>query len=318
MIGILCLSVTAALAYLRLRPVGRRSAATLFAAVAFGLLLDGWMTEVRMADAPALWSQVETPDRLEPILELPIGPDWDFAATLRAASHHRRVLNGVSGYNPPHYVALVAGLQARDPSMLGAIASLGSFEIVVNRSDDPTGALARYSASAPGALIVADDGSRIVYRVPGVAAEPPLGDSLPIARVEAVRHPNDWRLMHDGRMETGWGDYPQKPDAWILIDLGAAREVGGVTHFIGDYLLDFPRQLVIDASVDGQSWEPVWNGSAAAPTFLAYVREPRLAGLRFAFAPRPARFIRLRQLENYPSMWRVSELNVHTPSRQGR
>lgn len=315
MIAILCLAVAAGLAYARLEPRRPRLRAALFSIAAAGMLLDGWFLGARMAEAPALWPEVEVAGRQEPILELPIGPDWDFTATYRAAVHHRRVLNGVSGYDPPHYAALVAGLQARDPAVLSAIASLGSFDTVVSRAADPDGALQRYVSSPPGAVLAGDDGAHAVYRIPAGPREPEMGAVLPIARVEAVRHPADWALMHDGRAETGWGDHPQKPDGSIVIDLGAVREVGGLTHNIGEHFLDFPRLLAIEVSVDREEWTRVWAGPTSSHTFLAFVREPRNGSLRFTFDTRPARFVRLLQLESHPRVWRVSELQVHAPGR---
>jgi hypothetical protein len=313
MLGIVTLSVAAGLAYSALQPAHRRRSPGLLAAVVAGLLLDGWMIGAPMAMPPGLWPNAEPGDRPEPILELPIGVD-DYAPTFRAAMHHRRTLNGVSGYDPPQYVALVAGLGSRDPAMLAAIASLGPFDIVVNHGSDSDGALTRYAGSAAGAVRVGDNGDWTVYRIPKGPPEPLLGAPIPIARVEAVRHEADWRFMHDGRIDTGWGDYPQQPDEWIVIDLGGVREVGGVTNAIGEFLLDFPRRLSIDVSPDAQRWERVWEGPTAAATFLAYVREPRVASIRFAFEARPARFVRLRQLESYKSMWRVSEVQVHAPA----
>ena len=35
--------------------------------------------------------------------------------------------------------------------------------------------------------------------------------------------------------------------------------------------------------------------------------------MRFAFAPRPARYVRLLQLAHASTMWRVSEIIVHAP-----
>jgi hypothetical protein len=316
MIAILCLAVAAGLAYARLDRLRPRIRTTVFSVAAAGLLLDGWFLGARTADAPAFWPEVEAAGRSEPILELPIGPDWDFTATFRAAAHRRRVLNGVSGYDPPHYHALVTGLQARDPAMLAAIASLGPFDIVVTRAADPDGALQRYAASAQGAVLTADDGAHVLYRIPAAPRQPDMGPVLPIARVEAVRHPADWALTHDGRADTGWGDHPQKPDGWIVIDLGGVHEVGGLTHDLGEHFLDFPRRLAIDVSSDRAQWERVWEGPTASHTFLAFVREPRNGSLRFTFDARPARFVRLRQLESHPRVWRVSELQVHAPSRQ--
>jgi F5/8 type C domain-containing protein len=121
------------------------------------------------------------------------------------------------------------------------------------------------------------------------------------------------RLAFDGRIDTGWGDFPQRPDQWLIADLGSVHEVGGVTQAIGDYLLDFPQRLAIDVSTDGSIWQLAWEGPTAAATFLAYLREPRLGALRFSFDPTVGRYVRLRQLESFRSLWRVSELTVHAP-----
>lgn len=314
MIDMLCLSVSAGLAYAACRPTSRRAAAPLFVVVALGIMVDGWMVSAPMAQTPPLWPAVEPHDRPEPILELPLGPAHDFAATLRAASHHRRVMNGVSGYDPPHYVALKAGLAAHDPALLAAIATLGAFDIVVNRDADPDGAHERYAASAPGAIRVLADGARSTYRVPRAGAAPSLGPALPIASVRAVRQPEEARLMADGLMDTGWGDYPQQPDQWVIADLGAVHDVGGVTHAIGEFQLDFPRRLAIELSFGGERWDRAWEGPTFAPTFLGFVRAPRASALHVSFTPQPARYVRLRQLEAYASLWRISELQIHGPS----
>ena len=313
MIHLLCLTVTAGIAYAAIRPRRPRSSAWLFGFVVLGLLADGWTTTEPMEPAPVAWNEAEPADWAEPILELPLGPAGDFGATLRAALHHRRVMNGVSGYDPPHYVALKEGLAAHDPELLSTIASLGPIDIVVDGQADPDGALARYAASAPGAMPVANDGVRRVYRVPAVPAPPPLGDRLPIARVRAVRNDQDSPLMHDGRSDTGWGDNPQAPDEWVIVDLGETRTVGGVTQGMGDLLLHFPRRLAIDVSLDGSLWQPAWEGPTFAHTFLGFVRAPRNAELQFSFASRRARFVRLRQLEKFDRMWWVSEIAVHAP-----
>jgi hypothetical protein len=222
------------------------------------------------------------------------------------------VLNGVSGYDPPHYAALRDGLDRRDPAMLTAIATLGAFDIVVDGTADPDGAIARYAAAAPGAMRVASEGMRTVYRVPSGPARPQPGGVIPIAGARAVMHEPDWGKMHDGRIETRWGINPQAPDNWVTVDLGAVQEVGGVTNVLGEHPLDYPRRLRIDVSVDGESWQPAWEGATAAETFLAFVREPRIGAIQIAFAPLLARFIRLQQLESVPNhQWWVAELIVH-------
>jgi len=258
-----------------------------------------------------MWPVVERPDSPDPILELPIG-GGDYAATFRAASHHRRVLNGVSGYDPPHYFALKEGLAAHDPAMLTAIATLGSYDIVVDGDDDPGGREARYAASAPGAERIATDGHRTLIRVPKAPPEPVLGMPWKIAAVRAHHHDELTALMLDGNINTGWADLPQQPDAWVVADLGEVRDVGGVTESIGDYEADFPRRLVIELSVDGQAWDQVWEGPTFSQAFLGFVRESRWASLRYRFASRPARYVRLRETER-PTNWRFQELQVHAP-----
>jgi hypothetical protein len=314
MLGTLCLSIAAGLAFPRIQPSRPSLSLAAFSVAVAGLLLDGWMPIMRMAAPPAQWTEVEPPDQPEPILELPIGPDWDWAATFRAAGHRRRVFNGVSGYDPPHYIALRAGLDSRDPSMLTALASLGSFDVVVNRAADADSAWTRYVSSVPGAVRVGDDGHRMVYRIPQAPPESVLGEVLPIAGVQAFR--DDARFVHDGKIETGWQAFPQEPGQWLVIDLGRVREVGGLTHTIGEYFLDFPRRLAIELSADGTAWERVWEGSGAATAFLALVRGPREGAMRFTFGARPAHFVRLIQLDSYRSTWRVSELQVHAPARR--
>jgi hypothetical protein len=311
MIHVLCLAVAAGLAYRAIRPTPAHIARLALTIGAIAILLDGWTSRAEMATAPASWPLVEPPGRTEPILELPIA-SGDYAATFRAAIHRRRVFNGVSGYDPPHYFALREGLMAHDPAVLTAIAALGDFDIVVDGDADPEGREAQYAAAAPGAVRVTSDGRRTLFRVPKGAADPPLGQPWPIAGIRAVRREADAALMLDGNVETGWVDFPADPDGWVVADLGEVREVGGVTHSIGNNPLDFPRRLVIEVSGEGQNWERVWEGATFAHTFLGFVRESRWASLQFPFAPRPARYVRLRETER-PAIWRLQELRVHAP-----
>jgi hypothetical protein len=308
--GTLCLSVAAGLAFCGIA-TGRRVVRGIgFAMVAGGLMLDGWATHFPMADAPELWPRVERRDSALPILELPLGPEWDAAGTYRAIWHRRRAVNGVSGYDPPHYAPLQAGLNAHDPAMLAALASLGPIDVVVDGAADRDGAWARYVSAASGAAVVASDGVRTTYRIPGGGPlDPPVGEAFPIVAVDAFRH--DARVVSDGRIETEWGDDPQRPEQWIRADLGQVREVGGITHALGEYARDFPRLLAIDLSIDGSSWEEVWRGPTAALAFLAAARAPRQAAMHITFATRPARYVRLRQLAHHKNMWRVAELSVH-------
>ncbi|MEQ1907501.1 MAG: discoidin domain-containing protein [Vicinamibacterales bacterium] len=315
MIHLMFLAVTAAFGYASLRPKHAVAGRALFTLAALGLVADGWTATSPMAEPPPMWSAVEPAGRTEPLLELPLRPETDYGSTYRAAVHHRRVMNGVSGYDPPHYVALREGLQARDPATLRAVATLGPLDIVVNGEADPEGAIARYVTAASGVTELMRDGPRRLFWLPAAPAPAPLGAALAIADVRVIHHPQDARFMLDGNPKTGWGDNPQQHDQWVVADLGAIRSVGGVSTAIGRDVLFFPRRLAIELSRDGMDWSRVWEGPAFAETFLGYVNDPLNAVLAFPFDPREARYVRLMQLEDFQGrLWRISELKVHGPT----
>jgi F5/8 type C domain-containing protein len=311
MIDILCLAVAAGLSFEIVRPRARLAATLLWLLLAAGLLLDGWPSRSPMVTPPDLWTSVEPADRREPILELPIGL-VDYDATFRAASHGRHTFNGASGYDPPHYTALKEGLEAHDPAVLGAIASLGPYDIVVDGDRDPSGVEARFAETAPGAVVVKTNGSRRLLHVPQSPAPSPLGAAWPIRNV-TVAHHEEWKaLMIDGRPDTGWADLPTNPDAWVLADLGDVREIAGVTELVGDYPADFPRRLVIELSTDATVFEKAWEGPTFAHAFLGFVRAPRSAALEIRFTPHLARYVRFRETER-PTNWRIQDLLIHAP-----
>jgi F5/8 type C domain len=314
-LGVLCLAVAAGLSFASLLRPKHRARTVILAMATAGILLDGWMAGFPLAVPPRLWPTVEQRDQTRPILELPLGPEWDAAATFRSIWHRRRVVNGVSGYDPAHYAPLQSGLNDHDPAILQALASLGAYDIVVNSAADPGGELARYAMTAPGVQPLNGDGTRLAFRVPEAAnPDVAVGPVLPIMSARAFLR--DGSAIIDRRLETGWGDGPQRPGQWVLVDLGVVREVGGVTHAMGEYAHDFPRRLAIDVSEDGESWEQVWEGPTAALAFLAAIRGPREAAMHFTFPAQPARYVRLRQVAEHNNLWRVSELAVHAPLNQ--
>lgn len=320
MLGILCLSTAAGLVFARL-PLRRPAVRGVWLiVVGLGLLADGWLGALPMAAAPIAWDALAGGDRETPVLELPLGPDYDSAATYRTVFHRRRVVNGVSGYDPAHYAPLQAGLNAHDPQMLIALASLSAYDIAIEAATDADGAWLRYAQTAPGATVIVREARGVIVHVPqgtnlnvphGTGGEPALGPVWPLRAVEAFRH--DTASMWDGKPDTEWGDNPQRLEQWVTADLGEVRRLGGVTQALGLYARDFPRQLAIEVSVDRQAWTTVWQGSTAAAAFLSAARTPRVADMRFGFTPVDARYVRLRPLAEHQNMWRVAELAVHAP-----
>ena len=311
MLGVLCLAVAAGLAFARFRFARPAMATGVLLLASLGLLADGWIREMPMADAPKLRPRVERRDQATPILELPFGPGWDAAATYRSIWLRRGMFNGVSGYDPMHYLPLLEGLQDRDPEILRALASFGAFDVVVDGDHDADGALNRFVSSHPGATRIAQDGALTAYRIAATALDTPFGPSIPIVAAYAK---GDTRLALDGRPSTFWEAWPQKPGQWISVDLGRERDVAGVTHSLGPYAHDFPRLLAIDVSANGTDWTEVWEGRTVAYAFRAAVVAPRNAVMHFAFPPRAGRFVRLRQLVAHEHPWRLAELEIHAPA----
>jgi hypothetical protein len=314
MLGVLCLAVTAGLAYRVLTPRPGPRQRLVFSLVAVGLLLDAWTTGMNMVAVDPRWPVLEPADQPHAILELPVGDGTaDAMATFRSIGHRRPVFNGVSGYEPSHFTPLIEGIRSRDPEMLRALASLGPLDVVLDDAD-PAG-WAAYVTGLPGVARVAADGNRSTYRLPAtVFEEPELGDPIPIARISAsvsrVNRPPS--LAVDGDVSTPWHSGPQHPAQSFAVDLGRVHDVGGVTGLLGAWARDFPRLLAIDISVDGKRWDTAWQGSTVGRTFLAAANAPREVPVRFAFAPRPGRFVRLRQLATATNLWAIAELQVHS------
>ena len=165
--------------------------------------------------------------------------------------------------------------------------------------------------ASPASVRLMTDGGHTLYRVPAGSMDVTVGPVLPIVQARAFLR--DATAIADGRIDTDWGDIPQRPGQWVSVDLGAVREIAGVTHALGPYAHEFPRHLAIDVSLDGTAWEQVWEGRTVAYAFRAAVLAPRSSALYFTFAPHSGRFVRLRQLARHPYPWRVAEIQVHGP-----
>ena len=315
MLGVLCLSIAAGLAFARLRLrtiTGRRVAVLL---IAGGLLLDGWLAIMPVEDPPAsAWPAVERKGVDEPpLLELPLR-DLDFAATYRAIGHRRRLLNGSSGYDPPHYDILADALNRFDSDILKALASLGPFDAVIDRDLDREGRWERFVTQFAGVRLLATERPRVAYRIEGLRLDPiRVGPPLSIRAVQAIGgHP---QRAVDGTIAVGWDDGPQNPQQWLQFDLETTQDVAGVTLWLGGRPQDYPRRLSIEVTTDGSSWTRVWEGSGAGPSFLAAINQPRDKPVVFAFPAVAARAVRLRQLSESSYLWFVGEAQIHSPAR---
>jgi F5/8 type C domain len=321
MMTTLCLAVVGAMVFdaLAARVGSKRLMAA--AIVAVGVLADGWVTGFPLAKAPAVW-QVErcSPDleRSGPsrsaLLELPLGdPFRDVAAMYRSMSHARPVVNGYSGYFPPHYAALRFGLSLRDDDVLTQLASHGATDVVIDAATDEDGRWRRYVTSHAGVQVVCSDEGRTLYRLPSPPALPSAakGGPLPIAALRASVNDGDVKYMIDNDRTTRWQSGPQTDRTVMNIDLGTERSISGVQLLLGPFVEDFPRALSIEVLGSGAVWQQLYRGGAAGRAFVGAFEAPKDVPLTFEFAPVSARYVRLRLLANDDTYyWSVAELKV--------
>jgi hypothetical protein len=92
----------------------------------------------RPARAPAAYHQLTRTPRESVILELPIGdPAYDIRAVYYSTVHWRRLVNGYSGFYPPHYnymLALLATATRDGEQAWSALAELGVTHVLVHEA----------------------------------------------------------------------------------------------------------------------------------------------------------------------------------------
>ena len=322
MMTILAVSVAAGIALIRLTasaPRAVRFAVTVL--ILLAITADSWTFTCPMPSVPPFVELPGTVPGSAAILELPLGNvGSDIAAVYRSVAHGHPVVNGYSGYEPPHYRVLKPGLGERDDSVLTTLTKSAPIVVMIASADDPGGGLAAFVARHAGAVRLEATAGRTLYLlpqtfVPGdtVNADRALDRSLAIRDVTFNLGAFDLKAVTDGNPETVWATpKPQRGGEEVVIELDAVPSVSGVSLSTGPPLEGYPRSLEVATSIDGQSWNEVWTGGMAGPAVEGVLRDPRTVESRIAFPARPARFIRLRQLGAHRDYgWFIAELKVY-------
>jgi F5/8 type C domain len=318
MMTTLCLAVVGGIIFGRLTSRYGRNRAILAVIVTVAIMADTWMAVMPLAETPQVFTALGCAGSASgPIVELPLGhPYPDVAAMYRQMSHHRPVVNGYSGYFPPHYSALRFGLTLRDPDVLTQLAAHDINDIIVNRADDPEGRWDDYVKSHPHARHLCTEGKQSLYRVtlPEAATQSAAAKPVSIALIRPTINTDGVTAMIDQDRLTRWESGPQTERASIDIDLGAMRSVAGIDLMLGPFVEDFPRGLVIEASEDARTWRQLWSGGSGGLAFVGAFESPRDVPLKYRFATTQARFLRLRLTARDDTFyWSIAELRVLGP-----
>jgi hypothetical protein len=312
MLFMLTLSVTAALAlgHLRLSPPRRRVAA---AVLALGVIADGWITRLPLVALPDAWP-ISRSTGFAAVLELPLGNVFDDAAAMyRAIGHGRPVVNGTSGFEPPHYFTLRTSLAEHDVAALDGFAPGQRLLLVVDKQKDPQGEQRRYLAALPRASLVSEDDRWTLY-----AVEPPQptpacqGAALPIRGVATDDAAVDLQVLTDGNPHTWWTTpHAQRVGDALVLDLGQDARPCAVSIAVGEFGASYPRALAIDTSLTGRDWTEVARQRTAGLTMRGSLRDPRTATIVIPLPASTARFVRLRITESHPLIaWMVTDVAV--------
>jgi hypothetical protein len=316
MLFVLCLSASAGVAFARLTPGG--AARPIVAAVALAVALEGWVFAMGVAPVPRRLDLAGL-DRGAVLLELPLVDDYsDTAAMLRATEMGHALVNGFSGYFPPHYELLKNGLQNLDPGVVGALQQFTALLVFVHQDTDPDHHYKDFIESIPDARRVLATQAGTLYQLPRRAGfELSSTDrSLPPVSLAAEGGPPPGSFVTDGDLTTRWETrMHQSPGNQVTIDMGRDVTVHGLELDLGQFREDYPRKLRVTVSTgDGRSVK-VWEGNTLGLAMAAMIVDRARMPL---FVPLPpdtrARQIVLTVVEGHPEFsWSIAELKVLGP-----
>ena len=319
MVATLCLAVVCAVIFDRLTATRGRARVALAALVSIVAVSDAWMGAMPVATIPPPPKALQCAGAGRgPLVEMPLGYSYsDVAALYRQMFHGRPVLNGYSGYMPPHYPALRVGFELGDTNVLTLMAARGDIDVLIDNEVDRRGRIASYVQSHPGAQHICTEDKHSLYRIEQAHPAQPhdsVGEPLPLAVIRANVNGDAVFSMVDGDRTTRWHSGPQAENTIVEVDLGGLRTVAGIDLLLGGFVSDFPRGLIVELSDDAGKWRRVWQGGSAALAYAAAWESPGEMRLKYRFPPADVRVLRMRQtLNDRRYYWSIAELRVLRP-----
>jgi hypothetical protein len=265
-----CLSCGAALGLARLT-VASRTRAAWVALAAAGVLWDGWIRPLPMADAPASFDlPPETPGDAA-VLELPAGGEGDVHAMYRMSIHGHPVVNGYSGFDPTYYTALRQGLERGEDGVLEVVQRRAPLLVLVDPAAGEAPLMRDLVRRSGGRALEARPGGREAYVLPALAAPSPRPRGSRIADA-----------LIDGRRTR------------VLCHLGRVEDVGSLTVLFGRGVSRLPPRILVEAAETLPDWTKVWEGRVAGLAVESALHDPRRVPVSIFLSGTRARYVRLR------------------------
>jgi hypothetical protein len=297
MLGTLCLAMTASLAVAQLSklPVflhgglgrggsrsGSRWRVLAGLVVIAGLFVDGMTRPVPVVTPPG--RMILPASQQATVIELPVdSTDVSVQAMYRSIFHGHPLVNGYSGYFPPHYNILSLSLARLDSTVLFYLARRRPLVIVVNDEFDQGRSYKDMVQGLPGIQWYGASGAGSIFMLPAQPAprEPPIGPALQASVRDAGR-------------------------SLLEFDLGEPRLLSAVDVRLRRRYEDFAPRLRVETSADGRTWTESWVGKTGGMAFEATLADPRAATLRIPLVGVKARYLRM-----YPaSAWMKEDVTV--------
>jgi hypothetical protein len=285
MLGSLCQSTAAAVAIAIVLTNLRRLPGRAVAGVALaGLAHDGLTVALPLAPPPP---RMVVPAELRDALVLELPPDdarVSVAAMYRAMFHRLPLVNGYSGYAPPHYAILSIALRRGDPSPLIYFARGRPLLVVVNDRPDSGAGFRALVEGVPGVEALGASAAGMMYRVP----------------------PQPRTVLVDGRAAPA---QPMLDGRTLTLDLGQPRVVRGLEFLVRWRYEELGERMAVEFSNDTVTWQRGWMDWTGEPVLDAAIRDPLRVPVRLALNDVSARYLRV-----YPApRWLPRELQVLVP-----
>jgi hypothetical protein len=265
-----CLSCAAVLGLGRLTAGGRIRRHQI-ALVAAGVLWDGWIRPLPLAEPPLTFELPPgTPGRAA-VLELPVGGERDTHAMYRATRHGRPVVNGYSGFDPAHYMALRQGLERGEPGVLCALRRRAPLLVLLDPGAPAAPVLRNLVLANGGRALSERPGGREAYVLPTAAPTSPVRPGSRIASRDV-----------EGRRTR------------VLCDLGDVEAVGSLTLLFGRGVSRLPPRIVVEIAEAPPRWSVVWEGRVSGLALEAALRDPRRVPVVLYTPGARGRYVRLR------------------------